>query len=263
MKLSVLGRRLDGVLNRQYAESWDNVSWMVGPTSKELEGIVLAVDPSPEALSETIDRDSNLLLTHHPLIFDSLDRIVEGNPVHETIIRAIRNEIGIYSAHTNVDSMPGGLNDYFADCLGLEEVSPIRPHEDNEAVGLGRQGKLPRPVPFEEVREWLVEEIDPTVTEWVGPVGSTVRSVGICTGSGGDFIGPTLSEKVDVYVTADVDHHEAMLARKLELPVIILDHYEMESVFLPLVDSLLSDDSTIDVTIETYHRENPYRRWVK
>lgn len=260
MKLGETSDWLDEQLHVECAESWDNVGWMVGPTSEELQGIMLGVDPSPEALTATHNEGCNLLLTHHPLIFESLDQIVEGTPVHDTIIQAIRKKIGIYAAHTNVDSMLRGLNDYLADSLGLTETAPIKPFEENEEVGLGRLGQLEAPVDFSWIKKSLIEILDPTVLEAIGPKDQTYERLGLCTGSGGDFIGPELRDQIDLYITADVTHHQAMQARQLGLPLIILDHYEMESVFNEVLQSHLQEFPE-QLRIRTYQRSNPYRRF--
>lgn len=262
MNLSEAGDRLDEALDVEYAEDWDNVGWMVGPTSRDLTGITLAVDPSPEALQATVTSGHNLLVTHHPLIFSSLNRLVEGTPVHDTIMRAVREQVGIYAAHTNVDSMVGGLNDHLGDLLGLSEREPIRPLDVDAEAGLGRLGPLPEKRTIRDVEELLVEELDPTVLEVLGDPDTGVESIAVCSGSGGDLIGPELSRKVDLYVTADVDHHEANNARQLGLPLVILDHYEMESVFAQVVEDRLAK-LTLDVPVETFTRPNPYRRTIR
>lgn len=262
MKLSETGERLDDLLDVECAEEWDNVGWMVGPTSRDLTGVTLAVDPSPEALDAAVESGHNLLVTHHPLIFESLDRLVEGTPVHDTIMRAVREHVGIYAAHTNVDSMVGGLNDHLADLLGLAERKPIRPLEAEPQAGLGRLGSLRRETTVRDIEETLVEELDLTVLEALGDPDLPVESIAVCSGSGGDFIGPELRRQVDLYVTADVDHHEANNARQLGLPLLILDHYEMESVFTGVAEDRLAK-LNLDVPVDTFVRGNPYRRTVR
>jgi len=259
MDLSDVGDQLETYIPQRYAESWDNVGWMVGPLSEQLEGVLMTVDVTEEALRTATDRNLNLVLSHHPLIFESLDQIVEGRPVDDLISLALRERIGIYSVHTNADSMPGGLNDLFADVLSLEETQPIKPMEVDPEAGLGRVGHITEPISMDEVENKLREELDLTHVKSLGDSTCSVQTIGVCTGSGGDFISGELAQQVDLFITGDVDHHQALEAQALDLPVIILDHYEMETVFLPFAESLWQEQFGDQYVYETFRRRNPYR----
>jgi len=262
MNFTEFGDWLDDALNRSCAEDWDNVGWMVRPTDTEVTGVTLGVDPSSAALTETLDQGDNVLVTHHPLIFDSLDRLVEDNPTHRVILRACEKGVGIYAAHTNADSMDGGLNDYLADRLDLRNCRPIRPLDENEEVGLGRIGTLETSDTIRGIRDQLEECLRPTIIESVGPLDREASTVGICSGSGGDFIDGSLTETVDLYVSADLKHHDVQKARAYDLPLIILDHGEMESVFIDLTRELIEEDPGIQFPIHTHRPDNPYYRTV-
>ncbi|MGE5397428.1 MAG: Nif3-like dinuclear metal center hexameric protein [Chitinophagales bacterium] len=104
------------------AESWDNCGLQVGSFDQAVNGIIVALDLDWEVLKMAIDHNANLIVTHHPLIFSGMKKISQetyhGKLIHEIIHR----NITVYSAHTNLDSAPGGLNDALACCLHLEEV---------------------------------------------------------------------------------------------------------------------------------------------
>lgn len=263
MKLTDAGKWLDETLNVELAEDWDNVGWMVRGTDDDLTGITLAVDPSPEALKATIESNHNLLVSHHPLIFDSLDRVVEDVPVHDLIMQALQEDVGIYAAHTNVDSMVGGLSDYLANELDLNNTDPIHPHEDDKNAGFGRIGTLENGTNLADIEDQLEAILNPTTLETIGEPDTPIKTVGLCAGSGADFIGPDLAGTVDVYITADVKHHPAMEARHLGLPLIILDHYEMESVFNDVLETIIYNDFPIETQLQRFRRENPYRRIIQ
>lgn len=262
MRFTELGNWLDDALDRSCAEDWDNVGWMVRPANPEVTGLTLSVDPSPGAFTETLQKDDNVLLTHHPLIFDSLDRVVEDNPTHRIVLRAGREEVGIYSAHTNTDSMVGGLNDYLADQLDLHNRRPIRPLDPNADAGLGRVGTLNSPGTVRQVQNQLEESLRPTIIETVGPLDREITTVALCSGSGGDFIDGSLAESADLYVSADLKHHDVQKARAYDLPLIILDHGEMESVFTDLTRELIEENPGTKFPVHTYRPDSPYQRTV-
>jgi dinuclear metal center YbgI/SA1388 family protein len=260
MKFTKLGHWLDDTLNRDCAEEWDNVGWMVRPSNSTVTGISLSVDPSPGALESAIEENNNVLITHHPLIFDSLDQLVEDNPTQRTLIRACREDVGIYAAHTNADSMVGGLNDHLADVLDMTNRRPIRPLEDREQAGLGRIGTLESPRTIRELQTRLEEALDPTILEIVGGTDREISDVALCSGSGGDFIDGSLADAADLYITADLKHHDVQKARSYDLPLIILDHGEMESVFTRIVRERLEDDLEETLPVHTYQPDSPYQR---
>jgi dinuclear metal center YbgI/SA1388 family protein len=259
MKLSEVGDWLETCVPQKYAEGWDNVGWMVGPLSEELSGVLLSVDVTREVLETAIERDLNLVLAHHPLIFESIDGVVEGRPVDDLIARALRERIGIYSAHTNADSMPGGLNDVVADRIDLNDTEPLAPLDVDDRAGLGRIGHLDEPVSLSDLETSLIERLNLTHARSLGDPGTTVRTVALCTGSGGDFINRELARRADLYITGDVGHHEALEARELGLPLIMLDHHEMETVFLSFARVLWEEQYGERFDCESFTREYPYR----
>lgn len=262
MKLSEVGDQLETYIPSRYAESWDNVGWMIQPPDVDLTGLLICVDVSANALETARERDLNLVLSHHPLIFESLDRLVDSDPEHRLIMDAVRNDIGVYSVHTNADSMPGGLNDLFAARLDLQETRPLDPQEDDPDAGLGRVGRLGVPSPLSDVERDLRDQLDLQYLQSLGDPDAAIRRVAVCTGSGADFIDQTLAADADLFITGDVGHHRAMRARQLGLNLIMLDHYEMETVFLNFAETVWREQFRDQVPVVTFRRENPYRYYV-
>lgn len=258
MKFQEIGQPLDEVFPPEFAESWDNIRWMVRPSNSEVSGILVTVDVTEDVLDYAGDTGCNLIVSHHPLLFESLDQVREDRPVDRCVMKAIRNNLGIYTAHTNADSMPGGLNDQFAEGIGLTHTVPIDPSPEEETAGLGRIGKLLEPMTVAEVCGRVRSQFDLDFLRAVGEPSEPVETIGICTGSGGDFITPELAAEIDLYISADLGHHDVLEALGLELPLINLDHYEMETVFLPLARNLISKACDFEYSSEEYRRENPY-----
>lgn len=259
MKIERAGSLLDELLDVKLAEDWDNPGWGVAQLDQRLTGVLVCVDPSLEAIERAVENKLNLVLAHHPLIIDSIDSVVDGTPQKRAIIRALKNDVSIYGAHTNVDSMAGGLNDEFVKLFELQQPEPIVPSDEDPSAGLGRVGFLKEPITLLEAERKLHDELNPSKLESLGEPDTEIQSIAVCTGSGGDFITHPSVQKADLYVTADVKHHEAMDARQSGLTLINLDHYEMESVFIPVVEERCRQRFD-DVPIETFRRKNPYRR---
>ncbi len=107
---------------RSYAESWDNVGLMVGDRNAIVTGVLTTLDVTAEAISYAIEHDCNLIVSHHPLIFKGLKQLSCDTAQGRMINQLIQHNIAVYSAHTNLDIAPGGLNDMLAEQLGLIDV---------------------------------------------------------------------------------------------------------------------------------------------
>ena len=112
-------------------ESYDNSGLIIGNPEMEVDGVLLVTDCIQEVLDEAIEKGANLIITHHPLIFNGLKSITGKNSVEKIIIQAIKNNIAIYASHTNIDSVIGGVNSKIADLIGLENQEILSPIKGN------------------------------------------------------------------------------------------------------------------------------------
>jgi dinuclear metal center YbgI/SA1388 family protein len=113
-----------------YQESYDNCGLQVGNNLDEATGVLLTLDVTEPVLDEAIARGCNMIVAHHPLIFSGLKRIAGRNYVERIIQKAIKNDITIYAAHTNLDNMAHGVNAKFAEKLGLTNTSILAQRTD-------------------------------------------------------------------------------------------------------------------------------------
>ncbi|VVS94381.1 Nif3-like dinuclear metal center hexameric protein [Desulfoluna spongiiphila] len=118
------------------AEDWDNVGLQVGRTDRTVTRIHIALDPTPEVVAKACDDGAEMLITHHPLIFAPLKNLDLATPLGEIIARSVSSSLAIYSAHTNLDSAPDGLNDAFSRMIGIDPSGPLVPSVDSETVKL-------------------------------------------------------------------------------------------------------------------------------
>ena len=112
-------------------EGYDNAGLQIGVTEAEVTGVLLCLDVTEEVVDEAIASECNLIVSHHPLIFHGLKRITGRNYVERCILKALGNNIAIYSAHTNLDNAPGGVNFKIAEKLGLKNVKILAPKENS------------------------------------------------------------------------------------------------------------------------------------
>ena len=86
-------------------ESYDNVGLLIGNGNMEVKGVLIAIDITDAVLDEAIAGNFNLIVSHHPLIFGGLKKITGSTDVQRSVIKAIKHDIAIYAAHTNIDNV--------------------------------------------------------------------------------------------------------------------------------------------------------------
>ncbi|ETR71863.1 MAG: hypothetical protein OMM_02164 [Candidatus Magnetoglobus multicellularis str. Araruama] len=118
------------------AESWDNVGLQVGDPTWPVHRIWIALDPLPEVIQAAITEKIDLIITHHPLIFKPIKSINLSVPHTKIIHKAIAHKIAIYSAHTNLDKVIGGINDILANKLNMMDIRPIIPEISSDKAKL-------------------------------------------------------------------------------------------------------------------------------
>ncbi len=118
------------------AESWDPVGLQVGRKDWPVRSIWVALDPLPEVVSAACDQHVDLLITHHPLLFQPVKNLDFNSPAGSILYQCAVNHLAVYSAHTNLDKSSGGLNDILAKRIGLDAVAVFAPEEDAESCKL-------------------------------------------------------------------------------------------------------------------------------
>ncbi len=126
MKLSELSSFLDSSFPLSFQEEWDNSGLQTGDPGMEISSALVALDVTEAVVEEAVRTGSNLILSHHPLIFNGIRKITGRSSTERIIMNSIRNNIAIYSAHTNLDMVSNGVSKKMALKLGLENISVLR-----------------------------------------------------------------------------------------------------------------------------------------
>lgn len=198
----------------RYAESWDYPGLIVGDLSAPVRRIEFAADPTMEVVRQAIERGTDLLVCHHPLLFRSVHE-VSGLGVHGDIVRRLSQAgCALWVGHTNADAAYRGTGMAAADLFGLVDQRPLVPIDDPTAVhpvGLGRVGSLPEPMMLEAFARRVADVLPHTElgVQVCGPLDATVRTVAVLPGSGDSLFDEVRAAGVDVYVTSDLRHHPA------------------------------------------------------
>ena len=111
---------------------WDNVGLLCGDENQDVNKVMVALDPFESVCLEAKEIGADLLLTHHPLIFQAPNAVTTQTELGRSILFLAKNGISAVNAHTNLDCAPGGVNDRLAAALGLSEIQVIDPMGTDE-----------------------------------------------------------------------------------------------------------------------------------
>jgi dinuclear metal center YbgI/SA1388 family protein len=121
---------LESVAPLALQESYDNSGLMVGSYQQEVSGILISLDITEEIIDEAIAENCNLIIAHHPILFSGLKKLNGNNYVEKCVIKAIKNNIALYAAHTNLDAIEGGVNTKISEKLGLQNLRILAPKKE-------------------------------------------------------------------------------------------------------------------------------------
>ncbi len=127
MRIKKVIRYLESIAPPIYQESYDNAGLIVGHPEMELKGVLFCLDSIETVVDEAISKKCNLIIAHHPIVFSGLKRFNWQNYIERTVMKAIKNDIAIYAAHTNLDNVRWGVNNKIAETLGLKNTRVLAP----------------------------------------------------------------------------------------------------------------------------------------
>ena len=232
---------LDACAPFSLQESYDKSGLLVGDPQMAFGRILLTLDITTPVVQEAAEKHCDLILSHHPVIWDPLKAVTPVHPVWHLI----RHEIGAICSHTCLDIAEGGLNDFVGDMLANEipmsrEWSPLA--ELGGGRTLGRVAQLVRPLDSEELAEALREVFGTGSMRYCeGDSARNIRKIAWCTGSGGDLIPDAIAAGADALLTGDCKHSVWTEAQNRCFTLFDCGHFETEVPVVRLFAEILRD----------------------
>ena len=235
-------------------EGWDNSGLCVGSPDDEVTSALFALDCTEELVDEAVACGADMIITHHPLIFSGLKKISPDDQVGAAVIKAIKNGIAIYAAHTNADKVIAGVSGAMAAKLGLADVRILS--EDGEGTGLGVVGDLPRSLTSDEAVALVKEKFDLKMLKASRPLETRISRVAMCGGSGGSMIGAARKSGAQLYISGDISYHNFFTDEGFM--IMDIGHYESEIEIVNILFSLIKKNfPTFAVRITQNINSNP------
>ncbi|MBR3763027.1 MAG: Nif3-like dinuclear metal center hexameric protein [Clostridia bacterium] len=220
--------------------AYDNSGLLVGDPARTVTGIHLALDVTPAVIDEAVSLGANLVVSHHPLMFSPINRLVETGYEAHLLCRLIREGISLISAHTNLDQAPGGINDVLAAAIGLENLS---------GEGFLRVGDLPRAMSAAQLAEHISQRLGDTV-RLMGDGDRIVTRVGMCSGSGSDEWPQAAAQGAQAFLTGEAKHHHALEAAASGMIILEAGHHATEAPgIFALADALQNWENIVQCNV--------------
>lgn len=245
-------KKLEAAYPPARAESWDAVGLVCGDPALTVRRVLFAVDPVAAVADEALDWGADLIVTHHPLYLRGTTSVAATTPKGRLVHTLVKNDIALYTAHTNADVANPGVSDALARAVGLVgDLVPLRPFDDDPWRGLGRVGDLPRRMTLGEFAEQAAVGLPraPGGLRVAGDLSRPVSRVAVSGGAGDSLLGTARAAGVDVFLTADLRHHPVSEFVEAGGPALIdAGHWATE---WPWLDSAASILASSGVNVET------------
>lgn len=208
-------RELTAFAPPELACSWDNVGLLVD-AGRPVDKVLTALDITPDVVQEAAAAGCQLIVSHHPVIFNPMKHITAD----DAPALLLQNGISGICMHTNLDATAGGVNDTLADLLGIS-----REDRRNFAENCGRVGSVPATT-VADLARFCVEHLH-TAVKYVDS-GKPVTRLAEVSGGGGSYLQEAIDEGADCLVTGEAAHHIALLARQKGIGLVVAGHWGTE-----------------------------------
>jgi dinuclear metal center YbgI/SA1388 family protein len=218
----------------ELAENWDNTGLLVGDSKANIKKILLCLDVTMASIDEAIAQKANLIITHHPVIFDELKQLTEQDFKGKQLYKLIRNGLSVYSAHTNLDYVNPGVNTCLADVLGIRDAVMM-------GKGPGICGMLEKKMSFDEFTGHVKNSLQAPFLRVVGHAPSGIRKAAVFSGSFDGDLKSVIESGAEALVTGDLKYHTALDACEAGLCILDAGHFSTEKVVLPYLARRLGE----------------------
>lgn len=239
MKTIEIFEYLDSTIPLNYQEDYDNSGLQIGFHNEQVNNILISLDLTNEVFDEAVDKNCNVIITHHPLLFKPLKRIDDSTYIGALIQKLIVNKISLYAAHTNLDSLCWNA---LAESLQLQNIDIIFKNNTitEKTVGYGAIGYIPEGMMFKNFIAKYIKSYNNIVI--YGKNDKIIKSVAVLNGAGGSKI-PVLAEKenIDCIIVGEAGYHNILLALENNINVVELGHYKSEIILLKKLEQYLKN----------------------
>lgn len=233
------------------AMTFDNVGLLVGDANAEVNRALIALDITPQVVEEAAGMNANLIISHHPVIFDPI-RSLNARDVPYLLAK---NNIAALCCHTNLDLSPViGVNVALASAIGLVNVKVEDVFGEECVLFSGELGTAMEP---EDFAKMVSIHLNAKAVRLI-PGNRPIKKLFLCSGAGGEYVKFAAMRGADGYLTGEMKHHEAIEAARSGLSCVVAGHYETEKPFGEFLASYLKKRFPDTAFLQSKAEKNPF-----
>jgi len=232
---------LNSIAPFETQEDWDNSGMLVGDMNAEVKKVAVVLDITHEEIKKAKAIGADLIISHHPVIFNPIKSVTRGSVPYELVA----SSINALCCHTPLDIADGGTNDSLAELLGIEVTRTEDP--------ILRLGTV-EPTTAKNLAGKIAKTLNTKVR--YADAGRKIEKIAICTGAGCSLI--EAAGEIDAFITGDASHHNFLDCIQAGITLIAAGHYEMEIVVVPVLVKKLQAQFP-DIEIIDIKQENPIK----
>lgn len=234
MTVREIAKVIENNAPKDIALSFDNVGLLIGDYNAEISGVVIAVDLTRDVIEKALKIGANLIITHHPIIFNGFKQLIKGNYEQDIVMLAVKGGLNVYACHTNADNADKGLNYVLAERLGGKNIVPLG--DDGGVI-------VDIDTDIDNFLECVSDEIKGIIKVNM-PFNTDIKRFAMITGSGGKdgtLVSKLNDLDVDCYLTAEVSHNVRLAFIDSGIGLIEFGHYESERIFIDIMSDWLNE----------------------
>ena len=232
---------LNSIAPFETQEDWDNSGMLVGDMDAEVKKVAVVLDITHEEIKKAKAIGADLIISHHPVIFNPIKSVTRGSVPYELVA----SSINALCCHTPLDIADGGTNDSLAKLLGIEVTRTEDP--------ILRLGTV-EPTTAKNLAGKIAKTLNTKVR--YADAGRKIEKIAICTGAGCSLI--EAAGEIDAFITGDASHHNFLDCVQAGITLIAAGHYETEIVVVPVLVKKLQAQFP-DIEIIDIKQENPIK----
>lgn len=227
---------IEEILPSSLQDDWDNSGFQVGDKDRKLEKVLLCLDVTNEAIDMAVSQGVNLIVSHHPLIFNPIRNIDADRSLDNKLIRLIESRISLYSAHTSADV--SGLNEYVFEKIGFKSQGKLEYKDETHGYG-----------DFAVIDGYKQKDLANLIKDRLkldhiivyGDKDKEISSLALVTGAGGTFLEYVFERGINLLITSELKQNQMLDAVENGVTVFDIGHHGSEILFVDFMAEVLKD----------------------
>lgn len=210
---------------------FDNVGILVGDSNQEVKKTIISLDCTIETVKKAVENNCELIITHHPIIFNPLKNVLSDS----VVFQVIRNNISVISMHTNLDIGIGGVNDSL--CEFLNPINCVCVKTDDS---YSLKKCTVSPISADDLADKLKISLGGAIKYTT--INNSITDILVCSGSGGNYLAEAIKNNCQAFITADIKHSQFLEASHNNIALFDAGHFNTEDVVIEPLKKVLSQE---------------------